>query len=49
MKIYNKKENIKYNEGEKQKYAHRVKAFNKVFGSGNYKRTLGRINRKKQY
>ena len=46
MKIYNKEENIKYNEGEKQKYAHRVKAFNNVFGSGNCKRTLGGINKR---
>ena len=46
MKIYNNEENKKYNENEKQKYAHRVKAFNNVFGSGNCKRTLGGINKK---
>ena len=46
MKIYNNEENKKYNENEKQKYAHRVKAFNNVFGSGNCKRTLGGINKR---
>ena len=46
MKIYNKEENIKYNEGERQKYAHRSNAFNITFGSGNCKRILGGINRR---
>ena len=45
MKIYNKEENKKYNEGERQKYAHRANAFNKVYGSDKCKRTLGGINR----
>ena len=49
MKVYNKEENKKFNEGERQKYAHREKAFNNVFGSGNCKRTLGGINRKTNF
>ena len=46
MKIYNTEENQKYNEGQRQKYAHRVQAFNNVFGSDKCKRTLGGINRR---
>ncbi len=46
MKIYNKEEHKKYNEGEKEKFAHRAKAFNNVFGSDKCKRTLGGISKK---
>ena len=47
MKVYNNEENKKYNEEQRQKFAPRAKAFDKVFGSGNCKRTLGGI--KKQH
>ena len=46
MKIYNKEDNKKYNEDERQKYAHRAKAFNNVFGSDKCKRTLGGISKR---
>ena len=46
MKVYNNEENKKFSEGEKQKFAHRFKAFNNVFGSEKCKRTLGGITQK---
>ena len=46
IKVYNKEDNRKYNEDERQKYAHRAKAFNNVFGSEKCKRTLGGINKR---
>ena len=46
MKIYSKEETKKFNEKERQKLVEKEKAYNNVFGSNNFKRTLGGINKK---
>ena len=40
------KEHYEKNKEERQKYAHRAKAFNNVFGSDKCKRTLGGISKR---
>ena len=46
LMIYDKQETKILNEKERQKYIEKEKAYNNVFGSDNFKRTLGGIKRR---